>query len=105
MNNYETGGVPPFPQRLRDTQNKCQQCGKVWVGAPSNQCSGCVTGSLQDKVMGAMGYKTAETRPMCWNCAEKEVRLQENDSIKMFCSLSNAPTTRCAVCDYWKKHA
>ena len=41
MNYYESGGVKPYPQHLHDQQNKCGECGKVWVGVNRFLCSDC----------------------------------------------------------------
>lgn len=41
MNYYESGGVKPYPQHLHDQQNKCGECGKIWVGVKRFLCSEC----------------------------------------------------------------
>ena len=38
MNNYESGGVPPPQDCLRDKIRKCEQCGGVYIGGMTHAC-------------------------------------------------------------------
>ena len=44
---YESGGVAPYAQYMRDKLNKCHVCGQTWVGVQRALCPECAR--IQDE--------------------------------------------------------